>query len=82
MIEPAALGKATIVGPFTGNFAEAMRAFKVAQAIVEVPDQATLAATVSALLRNPDEARSLGARAQARDVDRGVSSAPTHRPRG
>ena len=65
MIEPAALGKATIVGPFTGNFAEAMRAFKVAQAIVEVPDPATVAATVSALLRNPDEARSLGARAQA-----------------
>jgi 3-deoxy-D-manno-octulosonic-acid transferase len=64
MIEPCALGKATIVGPFTTNFADAMRAFKTAQAIVEVPDEATLAATLTALLKNPDEARKLGCRAQ------------------
>lgn len=64
MIEPCALGKAVLVGPFTGNFADAVRAFKAGQAIVEVPDEPTLAATVSALLKNPDEARALGARAQ------------------
>jgi 3-deoxy-D-manno-octulosonic-acid transferase len=64
MIEPAALGKAVIVGPFTHNFTEAVRSFKAGQAIVEVPDEATLSATVSALVRNPDEAQALGRRAQ------------------
>ena len=65
MIEPCALGKATIVGPFTGNFADAVRSFKASQAIVEVPDEPTLAATLTALLLNPNEAKALGARAQS-----------------
>ncbi|CAN5586970.1 lipid IV(A) 3-deoxy-D-manno-octulosonic acid transferase [soil metagenome] len=64
MIEPAALGKAVLVGPFTGNFAEAVRLLKAAQAIVEVPDEAALAATVSALAKNPTEAQALGTRAR------------------
>ena len=65
MIEPCALGKATIVGPFTGNFADVVRSFKASNAIVEVPDESTLRAALAALLKNPDEARALGARAQA-----------------
>src|SRR5688500_12380873 len=36
MIEPAALGKATIVGPYTSNFADAMIKFRAAQAVYEV----------------------------------------------
>ncbi|MBC8108760.1 MAG: 3-deoxy-D-manno-octulosonic acid transferase [Anaerolineae bacterium] len=64
MIEPCALGKATLIGPFTGNFADVVRSFKAGNSIVEVPDEATLRATLSALLRNPDEARALGARAR------------------
>ncbi len=36
MIEPAALGKPTIVGPFTGNFAEVMNAFRAAGAMIEL----------------------------------------------
>jgi len=59
MIEPCALGKATIVGPFTGNFADAVRSFTASQAIVEVPDEPTLAATLTALLLNPNEAKAL-----------------------
>lgn len=65
MIEPCALGKATIVGRFTGNFADAVRSFKASQAIVEVPDESTLAATLTALFLNPDESKALGARAQS-----------------
>jgi 3-deoxy-D-manno-octulosonic-acid transferase len=65
MIEPCALGKATIVGPFTGNFADAMRSFKASQAIVEVPDESALAATLSALLLHPSEAKALGTRARS-----------------
>ena len=65
MIEPCALAKPTIVGPYTSNFSDAMGAFKRAQAIVEVPDEAALAATLSTLLKNSEEARALGARAQS-----------------
>src|SRR5690606_10044041 len=36
MIEPAALAKPVIVGPFTHNFADAMRKFRAAEAMVEV----------------------------------------------
>ncbi|MEL7237843.1 MAG: hypothetical protein AAGK78_03195 [Planctomycetota bacterium] len=35
MIEPAALGKPVIVGPFTGNFAEPMNLLRHGDAIVE-----------------------------------------------
>jgi 3-deoxy-D-manno-octulosonic-acid transferase len=65
MIEPCALGKAVIVGPFTGNFADAIRSFKASQAIVEVPDEPTLASALSALLLNPGEAKAMGVRAQS-----------------
>ena len=36
MIEPAALGKPTIVGPFTGNFAEVMNQFRGDRAMIEI----------------------------------------------
>src|SRR5439155_9849604 len=50
MIEPAALGKPVIVGPFTGNFAEAMNKFRAADAIMEVVDEQSLVQTISVLL--------------------------------
>jgi len=62
MIEPAALGKPTIVGPFTGNFTEVMNAFRAAEAMVEIENPAQLAETVARLLRDPGE---IGARARA-----------------
>ncbi len=60
MIEPAALGKPVIVGRYTGNFAEAMNAFRSAGAIIEVSTEAQLAHELAELLRIPDRAESLG----------------------
>jgi 3-deoxy-D-manno-octulosonic-acid transferase len=64
MIEPAALAKPVIVGPYTGNFAEAMQKFRDARAIVEVNDGAALGSAVTSLLASPAEAREMGHRAQ------------------
>jgi 3-deoxy-D-manno-octulosonic-acid transferase len=64
MIEPAALGKATIVGPYTGNFAEAMNHFRANEAILEVADEQQLEEAVAALLFTPSERVGMGTRAQ------------------
>jgi 3-deoxy-D-manno-octulosonic-acid transferase len=64
MIEPAALAKPVITGPFTGNFAEVMNKFRAADAIMEVGDEATLAQTVSVLLYSHDQAGPMARRAQ------------------
>ncbi len=64
MIEPAALAKPVIVGPFTGNFADAMLKLRQAQAIVEVADGSTLRRSVETLLANPVDASLVGRRAQ------------------
>jgi len=64
MIEPAALGKPVLVGPFTGNFSEAMNKFRAAEAVMEVVDEATLMQTVSVLLYSPDQAAAMARRAQ------------------
>ncbi len=60
MIEPCAIGKPTIVGPFTGNFIEPMNLFRSAEAIVEVDTPDELKTAVVKLLSNPGE---LGANA-------------------
>lgn len=54
MIEPAALAKPTIVGPWTHNFAEVMNAFRSANAIYEIPHGSTLHTSVAEILRDPD----------------------------
>ena len=64
MIEPAALGKPTIVGPFTSNFAEVMRAFLAGHAMLEVTTPAHLRESVLNLLNDPSAASGLGRRAQ------------------
>jgi 3-deoxy-D-manno-octulosonic-acid transferase len=64
MIEPAALGKACIVGPHTGNFAEAMRKFVEAEAMLVAPDEEALAQSVAVLLSTPSEAMAMGVRAE------------------
>lgn len=61
MIEPAALAKPTIVGPFTQNFREPMNAFRKANAILEVHTPDELEKALAQLLRHPTD---LGARAQ------------------
>src|SRR5439155_2394750 len=64
MIEPAALGKPVIVGPFTANFAEAMRKFKQADAIMEVRDGTELRQAVAVLHSTPEEANAMARRAR------------------
>ena len=64
MIEPAALGKAVIVGPFTGNFAQPMARFVVADAIRVIERPAELAPEVAVLLKDRARAESLGSRAR------------------
>jgi 3-deoxy-D-manno-octulosonic-acid transferase len=64
MIEPCALAKPSVVGPFTGNFEEPMRAFRKADAIVEVDDAEELLATLEGWLRDPESAKAIGRRAR------------------
>jgi 3-deoxy-D-manno-octulosonic-acid transferase len=64
MIEPAALGKPVIVGPWTYNFAEAMNRLRAAEAVREVQDVAELEEAVHALLMSPAQAGATGTRAQ------------------
>ena len=51
MIEPAAIGKPVIVGPFTGNFAEPMSEFVKRNAMAVVADADGLAAAVERTFR-------------------------------
>ncbi|MEA2710132.1 MAG: 3-deoxy-D-manno-octulosonic-acid transferase [Phycisphaerales bacterium] len=63
MIEPAALGKAVVVGPHTSNFADAMMKFRAARAMYEVESEASLEQTIGVLLSTPTEVKELGQRA-------------------
>jgi hypothetical protein len=63
MIEPAALGKAVVVGPHTSNFADAMMKFRATDAMYEVENEALLEQTVGVLLSTPAEVKELGQKA-------------------
>ena len=65
MIEPASLGKATLVGPHTENFKPAMEVFRREGAVLEVPDSDALSREVSRLLSDASARAALGARASA-----------------
>ena len=64
MIEAAGLAKPIIVGPYTTNFADAMRAFRAADGVGVVEDVPTLTEAVATLLSSPAEAMAMGLRAQ------------------
>jgi 3-deoxy-D-manno-octulosonic-acid transferase len=64
MIEPAALAKPIIIGPWTHNFAEAMRKLRAADAVREVRDESTLTETIGRWLEDPQSAIRIGRRAQ------------------
>ncbi len=64
MIEPAALGKPVVAGPWTHNFADAVRRFREADAMVEVATSGALIETVAGWLNHPAAAREMGCRAQ------------------
>lgn len=68
MIEPAALARPVVVGPYTHNFADAMSRFEAADAIRVVGDAPDLRRAVVAILASPDVAAAMGRR--ARDVVR------------
>jgi 3-deoxy-D-manno-octulosonic-acid transferase len=61
MIEPAALAKPVIVGPYTGNFTEVMNRFREADAMREIRRAEELAPAVAEILAAES---SLGPRAQ------------------
>ncbi len=63
MIEPAALAKPIIVGPYTSNFAEAMRKFRDGDALLEAANEESLLQGMSVLLSSPKEAKEMGQRA-------------------
>lgn len=64
MIEPAALAKPVVVGPFTGNFADAVARLREADAVREVQNGEELGRQIDLMLGNLDEARAMGHRAQ------------------
>lgn len=64
MIEPAALGRAVVVGPYTGNFTEPMNRFRAADAMLVAGDEHQLEEAVGVLLSSPDQAKMMGFRAQ------------------
>lgn len=64
MIEPAALAKPVIVGPYTGNFDHAIRVLKESDAVLEVVDGESLGQAVRVLISTPAESRAMGRRAQ------------------
>jgi 3-deoxy-D-manno-octulosonic-acid transferase len=64
MIEPAALAKPVIVGPFTANFAEAMNCFVAADAMVVVQNPGELGKAVENLLADPARGKAMGLRAR------------------
>jgi 3-deoxy-D-manno-octulosonic-acid transferase len=65
MIEPAALAKPIIVGPFTANFDGPVRKFRAAEALMEADDGPSLGESIRVLLHTPAEATAMGRRAQA-----------------
>jgi 3-deoxy-D-manno-octulosonic-acid transferase len=64
MIEPAALAKPVIVGPFTANFAESMNCFLAADAMVVANNPQELSKAVENLLGDVDRASAMGVRAR------------------
>jgi 3-deoxy-D-manno-octulosonic-acid transferase len=64
MIEPAALAKPVVVGPFTANFAEAMNCFRQADAMMVVQTPQELERAIEILLSDPGRATTIGRRAR------------------
>ena len=59
-LEAARLGCAIAVGPHTGNFSDILRVLEGAGAVARVADAESLAAWVSAMLRDPDAREAAG----------------------
>lgn len=64
-IEPAALGKPTLIGPRFGDFEQIVRAFARDGGVEVVADEAELAAAIERLLRDATARREMSERARA-----------------
>lgn len=64
-LEPARLGSAIAVGPYTSNFREHVALLRDAGGLVEVANTVALAQFVSEMLNNPDHRRQLAQQAAA-----------------
>lgn len=74
LLEPAAFGKAIVVGPHMENFAEVTEQFVSQQAVVQVRSEAELEATLVDLMHDSVRRASLGAAALALvDAHRGAT---------
>lgn len=60
LLEPAALGRAVIIGPHYFNFSEISRQFLDANAALQINSSETLAAAVTDLLKNPQKRADMG----------------------
>ncbi len=65
VIEPAACGRAVVVGPNMENFPDVMQDFRAAGAIVQVPDAAQFAVEIERLLGDAAYRRAYGDKARA-----------------
>lgn len=65
VLEPAALGVPSVVGPHTFNFAEVTRRLRDADALVQVTDAAALADALQALAGDPARRAAMGAAGRA-----------------
>ena len=65
VLEPAALSRACIVGPYTKTFRDEINALLDTGGIIRVTDKASLQATFSGLLSDPEDASRIGTRAHA-----------------
>lgn len=64
MIEPAALAKPVVIGPWTQNFADAVRQLQNADAVRVIAKPTELATAIDLLLRDPAKANEMGQRAR------------------
>jgi 3-deoxy-D-manno-octulosonic-acid transferase len=64
-LEPARLGCAIAVGPYTGNFTDHVDLLRDAGGLVQVDNPAVLAAFVSEMLDDPGQRRQMGEQAAA-----------------
>jgi 3-deoxy-D-manno-octulosonic-acid transferase len=60
-LEPARLGCAVAVGPYTGNFQDAVQALQAAGALTQLQDAAALTAWIATMLAHPDQRQAAGA---------------------
>ena len=64
-IEPAALGRPMVFGPFMQNFKPVVQSLLEAEAAIQVANETELARQVSILLGNPEQRAALGTAAKA-----------------